>query len=151
MRKWVFFFIFLAIVFGIIYYLTFGYYSEGKRGGFVNKLSNKGYLFKTYEGELRTGGLYDGDGTMTSSEWAFSVSGKNKEAIENLDLAIKNGSRVSLTYEEKFFTLPWNGETKYFVTKVEVLENHGGNFPQSQTPLPQPQQEPAIKDTSAVL
>ena len=108
-------------------------------------------MFKTYEGELRTGGLYDGDGTMTSSEWPFSVSGKNKEAIENLDLAIKNGFRVSLTYEEKFFTLPWNGETKYFVTKVEVLENHGGNFPQRQTPLPQSQQDPAPKDTSAVL
>lgn len=149
MRKWGFLLLFLAIVFGIIYYLTFGYYSEGKRGGFVNKLSNKGYLFKTYEGELRTGGLYEGDGTMNSTEWAFSISGKNKEAIENLDLAIKNGSRVSLTYEEKFFTLPWNGETKYFVTKVEVLENRGGNFPPVQAPVPAP--APTQVDTTEIL
>ena len=48
MRKWVIFAVFLAIVFGILYYLTFGYYSEGKRVGFITKLSNKGYLFKTY-------------------------------------------------------------------------------------------------------
>jgi hypothetical protein len=97
--------IFLAIVFGILYYITFGYYSEGKRGGFVTRLSNRGYLFKTYEGELRMGGLFEGDGTMNSSEWVFSVSGKNKDAISKLEEAIKNGHRVSLTYEEKFFQL----------------------------------------------
>lgn len=122
MRKWVIFAIFLAIIFGILYYITFGYYSEGKRGGFVTRLSNRGYLFKTYEGELRMGGLYEGDGTMNSSQWVFSVSAKNKDAISKLETAIKNGHRVSLTYEEKFFTLPWNGDTKFFVTDVEVLE-----------------------------
>ncbi len=122
MRKWVIFAVFLAIVFGILYYITFGYYSEGKRGGYVTRLSNRGYLFKTYEGELRMGGLFEGDGTMNSSQWVFSVSGKNKDAISKLEEAIKNGHRVSLTYEEKFFKLPWNGDTKFFVTDVEVLE-----------------------------
>lgn len=121
MRKWVIFAVFLAIVFGILYYITFGYYSEGKRGGYVTRLSNRGYLFKTYEGELRMGGLFEGDGTMNSSQWVFSVSGKNKDAIGKLEEAIKNGHRVSLTYEEKFFQLPWNGDTKFFVTDVEVL------------------------------
>jgi len=122
MRKWVIFAVFLAIVFGILYYITFGYFSEGKRGGYVTRLSNRGYLFKTYEGELRMGGLFEGDGTMNSSQWVFSVSGKNKDAISKLEEAIKNGHRVSLTYEEKFFKLPWNGDTKFFVTDVEVLE-----------------------------
>jgi hypothetical protein len=152
MRKWVIFFVFLAIVFGILYYLTFGYYSEGKRGGFVSRLSNKGYLFKTYEGELRMGGFLEGDGgTMTSSEWPFSVSGKNKSAISKLEDAIKNGHRVSLTYEEKFFSLPWNGDTKFFVTDVEVLEsNRGGSFPPSQSP-PAPLPAPIEIDTTKVL
>jgi hypothetical protein len=85
MRKWVIFIVFLAIVFGVLYYLTFGYYSEGKRGGFVTQLSKKGYLFKTYEGELRMGGLSEGDGTMNSSQWVFSVSGSNKEAIAKIE------------------------------------------------------------------
>ena len=149
MRKWVIFAIFLAIIFGILYYLTFGYYSEGKRGGFITKLSNKGYLFKTYEGELRMGGLYEGDGTMNSSEWVFSVSAKNKDAITKLEEAIKNGQRVSLTYEEQFFTLPWNGDTKYFVTNVEVLENVRSN----QLPQPPPSNLPTPTDidTSKVL
>ncbi|WP_035360627.1 hypothetical protein [Dyadobacter alkalitolerans] len=149
MRKWVIFAIFLAVIFGILYYLTFGYYSEGKRGGFITKLSNKGYLFKTYEGELRMGGLCEGDGTMNSSEWVFSVSAKNKDAIAKLEEAIKNGQRVSLTYEEKFFTLPWNGDTKYFVTNVEVLENVRSN----QLPQPPPSNLPAPTeiDTNKVL
>jgi hypothetical protein len=150
MRKWVIFIIFLVIVFGVLYYLTFGYYSEGKRGGFVTQLSKKGYLFKTYEGELRMGGLSEGDGTMNSSQWVFSVSGKNKDAISKIEQAIQNGHRVSLTYEQKFFTLPWNGDTKYFVTDVEVLGVSRSNFPPAESqaePLPAPTEI----DTSAVL
>lgn len=148
MRKWVIFAIFLAIVFGILYYLTFGYYSEGKRGGFVTKLSNRGYLFKTYEGELRMGGLYEGDGTMNSSQWVFSVSGKNKDAISKLEEAIKNGHRVSLTYEEKFFSLPWNGDTKYFVTDVEVL---GSGRPAVEATPTKPLPAPTEIDTNQAL
>lgn len=151
MRKWVILFVFLAIVFGIIYYLTFGYYSEGKRGGFVSRLSNKGYVFKTYEGELRMGGFLEGDGgTMNSSEWSFSVSSKNKDAISKLEDAIKNGHRVSLTYEEKFFKLPWNGDTKFFVTDVEVLGGgRSGGFPPAEEKKELP--APTEIDTSKVL
>jgi len=149
MRKWVIFFIFLAIVFGILYYLTFGYYSEGKRGGFVTQLSNKGYVFKTYEGELRMGGLSEGDGTINASKWIFSVSGKNKDAIAKLEEAIQTGHRVSLTYEQKFFTLPWNGDTKYFVTNVEVLQGSRSNFPSTQPPATLP--APIEIDTNKVL
>ncbi len=139
MKKWTFLLIFLAIVFGILYYISFGYYSEGKRGGFVNKLSNKGYIFKTYEGELRIGGMYEGDGTMNAVEWQFSVLSSNKDAIANLEEAIKNGTRISLTYEEKFFKLPWNGETKYLVTKVELLpssQRHYLPYEPSEQPAP---------------
>ncbi|MCF2445856.1 hypothetical protein L0657_17980 [Dyadobacter sp. CY345] len=151
MRKWVIILVLLAVVFGALYYLTFGYYSEGKRGGFITRLSNKGYLFKTYEGELKMGGLYEGDGSLNASEWTFSVSGKNKDAITKLEEAIASGHRVSLTYEEKFFTLPWNGDTKFFVTNVEVLSGGGGatqnpnNFPKVQP------EQPTEIDTTKVL
>ena len=96
------------------------------------------------------GGLSEGDGTMNSSKWIFSVSGKNKDAIAKLEEAIQNGHRVSLTYEQKFFTLPWNGDTKFFVTNVEVLQGSRGNFPPTQvpaTPLPTPTEI----DTNKVL
>lgn len=137
MRKWVVLIVFLAIVFGVFYYFTFGYYSEGKRGGFVTRLSKKGYIFKTYEGDLKMGGLYDGEGTMNASQWDFSVGGNNKEAIANLEEAIKTGRRVSLTYEEKFFKLPWNGDTEFFVTKVELLDAPTHELPIYQGPARQ--------------
>lgn len=147
MRKWVVLIVFLAIVFGVFYYFTFGYYSEGKRGGFVTRLSKKGYIFKTYEGDLKMGGLYDGEGTMNASQWDFSVSGKNDEAIANLEEAIKTGRRVSLTYEEKFFKLPWNGDTEFFVTKVELLD-----APSHQLPIYQaPSQQSLPNDTATDL
>lgn len=153
MRKWIILFIFLALVFGVLYYITFGYYSEGKRGGFVVKLSNKGYIFKTHEGVLNVGGLYEGGGTLNATQWDFSVGGDNKDAITKLEEAIKTGRRVSLTYEEKFFILPWNGDTKYFVTEVELLEPpvlQQGNMYQQQ-PLQPIQPTPADTNRQGVV
>ena len=94
------------------------------------------------------GGLYEGDGSLNASEWTFSVSGKNKDAIAKLEEAIASGHRVSLTYEEKFFNLPWNGDTKFFVTNVEVLRGatqNPNNFPKVQP------EQPIEIDTTKVL
>ncbi len=138
MRKWVFLGVFFLIIFAIFYYLTFGYYSEGKRGGFVVKMSKKGYIFKTHEGLLNVGGLYEGGGTLNATQWDFSINDSDAEAIAKIEEAIKTGSRVSLTYEEKFFKLPWVGDTKNLVTAVEVLPMPA--MPQS--PMYQPQPAP---------
>ncbi|GAB2766842.1 hypothetical protein GCM10027275_06180 [Rhabdobacter roseus] len=136
MRKWIILFVFLAIVLGILYYISFGYYSEGKRGGFVVKLSKRGYVFKTYEGVLNVGGLYDGGGTMSATQWDFSIGSSNQEGIQKIEEAIRTGRRVSLTYQEKFFVLPWNGDTEYFVTDVQLLDTP--QYPQN--PLYQEEQ-----------
>jgi len=155
MRKWVILGIFLLIIFGVFYYLTFGYYSEGKRGGFVVKLSKKGYVFKTYEGVLNVGGLYEGGGTLNATQWEFSVSDNDREPIDRIEEAIKMGSRVSLTYEEKFFTLPWVGDTKNLVTQVEVLPNpavpQNPMYQQQQLPPPPPVEQLPIDTTTTVL
>ena len=53
-------------------------YSTGTRTGVVIKLSQKGVLFKTYEGELNLGGISEGDGTiMPTRLWNFSVDKNN--------------------------------------------------------------------------
>ena len=121
MRKWIFLGILLLIIFGSLYYVTFGYYSDGTRVGSLVKLSRKGYVFKTHEGQLMVGGMSDGTGTFNSSTWDFSVDDDNKPAIEALNLSQRTGQRVALHYEEKFFQLPWNGDTKYFVVSVELI------------------------------
>jgi len=139
MRKWIILSILLLLIVGALYYVTFGYYSDGTRVGSLVKMSRRGWIFKTYEGQLLVGGMTDGTGTMSSSMWEFSVDDDNKEVIDALEHSQKTGQRVSLHYEEKFFQLPWNGDTKYFVTGVELI-------PTAVSPmmLPQVQQAPAV-------
>ncbi len=123
MRKWTIIVVLLLIVGAGLYYITFGYYSDGTRVGSLTKLSRKGFIFKTQEGMLMVGGMTDGTGSMNSSTWEFSVDDDNKAVVEALTQSQKTGQRVSLHYEEKFFQLPWNGDTQYFVTGVELIPN----------------------------
>ncbi|MCF6348868.1 MAG: 6-phosphogluconate dehydrogenase [Flavobacteriaceae bacterium] len=96
-----------VIYFLFVYYATF---SEGYRSGELTKISHKGVLFKTWEGEIS-------QGVSESQRFDFSVESSEKEVIDLL----KNlqGQGVKLTYKERFATFPWLGDTKYYVTKVE--------------------------------
>ena len=103
----------------IAIYFLFGNYSDGTRAGTIVKLSNKGYFFKTLEGQLNLGGLTQESGSPASSLWDFSVSSNDAQLIKDLEDANLNGRRIKLYYKEKYYTLPWRGDTKYFIYKVE--------------------------------
>jgi hypothetical protein len=45
---------------------------------------------------------------------------KNRPLIEQLERP--GGQTVLLRYEERFFRLFWEGETRYFVTGIEAVE-----------------------------
>ncbi len=86
------------------------------------KLSRKGYVFKTYEGQLNLGMVINQDANAMASVnniWEFSVSKKDQAVIDSLENAITTGKRVRLHYREKYKALPWRGETVYFIYKVE--------------------------------
>ncbi len=109
----------LGLLFGI--YMLFGHYSEGYRGGTLIKLSTKGVLFKTLEGQLNVGTFLDnGTNKPLSPIWDFSVK-NNKDLSDSLDHAILTNRRVKLHYKEMFVKLPWRGETLYIVDEVEIL------------------------------
>jgi hypothetical protein len=112
-------FIILALLVGVGYYLTAGYYSKGERAGTISKLSERGYVFKTYEGMLNEGGYSGETGSLTPRYFEFSC--KIDTTITKLQQALKTGERVTLQYSEKFFQFPWNGDTKYFIDNVEFL------------------------------
>ncbi len=116
--KWLGIGIGLIIVLVLVYFL-FGSYSDGSRAGTIVKLTNRGMIFKTVEGQLNLGGLTSESGSPASSLWDFSVDSGDKEVITALEEANLNGHRVKLHYKEKFYKLPWRGDTKYFVYKVE--------------------------------
>jgi hypothetical protein len=106
-------------------YYIFGSFSEGSRAGTIVKLSRRGVLIKTYEGQLNLGGFSGETGSPASSLWDFSVSSGKDEVIRQLEEASLNGRRVKLYYKEKFFRLPVRGDTKYFVYKVEAAPQAG--------------------------
>ncbi|GAB3512137.1 hypothetical protein [Emticicia fontis] len=117
----IFLIILLVLALGIVYYLTAGYYSSGERAGTISKISERGYVFKTFEGVLNEGGYSGETGTLTPRYWDFSC--KLDSVTPKLQRALKTGERVTLIYREKFFTFPWNGDTKYFITDVQFLEH----------------------------
>ena len=111
--------IFLLAGVAVLAFYYFGTYSEGVRSGVVVKISRKGYLFKTYEGQLNlmTFGAVRSQ-NMVSESFEFSVSASQTELINELEQASLSGERVSLHYVERFAAFPWRGDTKYFVDKL---------------------------------
>ncbi|MCS6935719.1 MAG: hypothetical protein NZM35_11325 [Chitinophagales bacterium] len=94
-------------------------YSEGTRAGVLTKLSKRGYILKTYEGELNMGGMGNIPNTAPANQiWYFSV----KDAAMADTLRQYEGQRVVLSYEEKIKAMPWQGETNYFVVGVRKVE-----------------------------
>jgi hypothetical protein len=90
-------------------------YSSGERAGWVQKLSNKGWLCKTWEGELALVSL---PGTTPEkflfTIWDDAVAAQVTRAM---------GKRVALHYEEKV-GLPGScfGETRHYVTGITVSD-----------------------------
>lgn len=102
----------IGIIF-IIYFcfLYFAHYSSGVRAGELIKFSHKGVMFKTWEGEIS-------QGVSEAQRFEFSVEDSEKQVIE--DLNTFQGKMVRLHYFERYKVLFWLGDSKYFVTKVEV-------------------------------
>jgi hypothetical protein len=115
--------IILLVVVVLMTYLSFGHYSEGARAGTIIKLSKKGIVFNTNEGELNTQ-MYIDDNSAASGVgnriWEFSVS-NNDSLLTEIENAMLDGHRVKLKYKERFFKLPWIGDTPYVVYDMEKL------------------------------
>ncbi len=107
-------------------------YSSGERAGWVQKLSTKGYLCKTWEGEMALVSL---PGSMPE-KFIFTVW--DDKAAEKLNAVM--GKRVSLHYEQHIW-LPTScfGDTEYFVTDVKVIEETPAPLVVPDNAAPQPQ------------
>jgi hypothetical protein len=110
----------ILVLLGTTAYFYFGTYSEGIRSGVVLKVSKKGFLFKTYEGQLNllTFGASKNQ-NLIAETFDFSVDSHESEIIKTLEEVSLSGERVSLHYVERFWSIPWRGDTKYFIIRVE--------------------------------
>jgi len=105
---------------GLVVFMA-GYYiyrtytiSEGTRTGTLFKISKKGVVFKTYEGQLHLGG----SAVMTQqSVWDFSAAnGAVYNTLQNYE-----GKIVKCHYKQMVHAFPWQGDTDYIVYEVEAV------------------------------
>ena len=108
----------IVLVLGLLIgsYFTFGSFSDGNRAGTVIKLSHKGMVFKTYEGELIQRTLSNAPGDT----WHFSVS--DPAIVAQINDAMAHNQHVNLIYCEKYYKFFWQGDTDYFVTGITVVQ-----------------------------
>ncbi len=90
-------------------------YSTGERAGFLQKVSNKGWICKTWEGELSLVAMPG----AAPEKFLFTV---RDEAIAQ-KITAAAGKRVTLNYEQhKGLPTSCFGDTDYFVTGVTEIE-----------------------------
>jgi hypothetical protein len=98
-------------------------YSQGERAGYVQKLSKKGWLCKTWEGEIA---MVTMPGAIPDK---FEFSVRDQGVAQKINLLA--GKRVVLIYQQhRFIPSSCFGETEYFVGDVrEVLDNPAPPMP----------------------
>ena len=97
-------------------WMTLNYaYSTGERAGYAQKLSEKGWLCKTWEGELAMANL---PGVMPEI-FKFSVRDDSVAHILERNL----GKKVSISYQQhRGIPTSCFGETEYYITNVRIVE-----------------------------
>lgn len=104
----------------VIAFLYWGVYERGVMAGKVLRITEKGVLFKTYEGKLNLESFGALKGTSPIAEtFDFSVETKQQDVIKDLQEVALSGERVNLHFVKRYITFPWRGDTKYFIEKVE--------------------------------
>lgn len=90
-------------------------FSTGERAGYAQKLSHRGWLCKTWEGELAMVNL---PGAMPE---IFRFSVRNDSIAHLIERNL--GKRVSLSYEQhRGVPTSCFAETQYYITNVRILE-----------------------------
>ena len=107
----------MLIVLALIYVNFLDTYSTGARVGHVVKLSERGFVLKTWEAQLDVAGsATDLQGRVL---WEFSVD--DDVVVKQIDDAQTQGKRVKIYYHEELYIAPWRGDTHYIADKVEIV------------------------------
>ena len=112
-----------------------GDYSDGDRIGVIQKFSHKGFLVKTWEGDMLLGGIVSHDSstvdsggnvhtsvTMGTNVWSFTV--ENPALVEQVQHYMNAGIPVRVTYHQELMASPFRTETagNYFLVGVTPIQ-----------------------------
>ena len=104
----------------VLSFLYFATYENGLMAGKVLRITEKGVIFKTYEGKISLDSFGALKGVSPVAEtFDFSVEGSETEVLKQLEEVALTGERVNLKFKKRYVAFFWRGDTKYFVTFVE--------------------------------
>lgn len=113
----------IILIVGFFALLYWGTYEKGVMAGKILRISEKGYLFKTYEAKLSIESFGALKGTSPIAEtFDFSISTKQDSIVKQLQEVALTGERVNIHYIKRYIRVPWRGSTKYFAVEVERLK-----------------------------
>ena len=118
-KFWFGLFLFVLIasgIFALYAWATLSYsYSTGKRAGFLQKFSQRGWICKTWEGEVVTG-------SMLGNQEKFVFSVRDPEVAKQVGDLI--GRRVEIDYSQHI-GVPTScfGETQHYVTLIKEVDS----------------------------
>ena len=103
-------------LFSLYVYIALNWsYSSGERAGFLQKVSHKGWICKTWEGELSLVAM------PGSAPEKFLFTVRDEAVAQKVSAAA--GKRVTLNYEQhKGLPSSCFGDTEYFVVDVKEIE-----------------------------
>ena len=102
-------------------------FSEGERAGYIQKFSSKGWVCKTWEGEIA---MVTMPGAIPEK---FSFTVPEAPVVEKINALA--GKRVVLSYQQhKFIPFSCFGETEYFVTAVREMSDQPPALPPTAAP-----------------
>ena len=108
----------IALIFSVYTWIALSWsYSTGERAGLMQKISRKGWLCKTWEGEL----LLTSMPGAIPEKFEFTV---RDDELAN-QLVEHTGQRLVLTYaQHKGVPSSCFGDTEYFVEKMTVFKDN---------------------------
>ena len=116
MKRFIAFLVVIAALFSAYPWLTLSWsYSKGERAGYVQKFSKKGWVCKTWEGELA---MINIPGTLTEK---FNFTVHDEALAQKINESM--GTRVALVYEEHV-GVPSScfGDTGHYVTNIMIVD-----------------------------
>ncbi len=102
----------LLIFVGLGWWFFFNPKSDGTRTVYLVKISHKGNVFKTYEGEALVSIGASPQTSITADKFIYSVT---SPALYD-SLTKYEGQKLTLEYQQYRKTLPWRGDSEYIVT-----------------------------------
>jgi hypothetical protein len=110
-----------VVVFSFLYW---GVYERGVMAGRVLRITQKGMVFKTFEGKLSL----ESFGALRNSSpiaetFDFSVEKSDTAVVRQLQEVALSGERVNLHFVKRYIKAPWRGDTRYFIKQVQRNES----------------------------